>query len=391
MKKIAFVCQRYGKEVNGGSEAECRMLAEHLCGLYDVTVYTTCAKSYITWKNEYAPGTEQIGGVTVRRFPNARSRSARRFRKLTGAAFGDSARPEALQQQWVEEQGPYCPALLEALWRDREEYAAVFFMTYLYYPTAVGLTMPFENAFLIPTAHDEPPIRFRFYDSVFAGALGYLWQTEEEKAFAERRFPFLRGRPGAVGAVGIEVPAHPQAVPAAVRGFPYILYAGRIDESKGCGELFGAFLHYKERCGGDLKLVLIGKEAMRVPSHPDIVPLGFVSEETKYAVMRGAEALVLFSRFESLSIVVLESMALGRPVLVNGRCEVLRGHCVRSGAGLYFGSGREFAAQLDYLRTHRGVYEKMCANGPKYVRENYTWEVVRSNVSGLVNSLAPRA
>lgn len=389
MKKIAFVCQRYGKEVNGGSEAECRMLAEHLCGLYDVTVYTTCAQDYITWKNEYSPGIEIIDGVKVVRFRNIKLHSKHQLfcgsTKKKSAVFNDE------EWCWVEEQGPYCPALLEALWRDREEYAAIFFMTYLYYPTAVGLTMPFENAFLIPTAHDEPPIHFRFYDRVFAGARGYLWQTEEEKAFAERRFSFLRGRPGAVGAVGIEVPAHPQAVPAAVRGFPYILYAGRIDESKGCGELFGAFLHYKERCGGDLKLVLIGKEAMRVPSHPDIVPLGFVSEETKYAVMRGAEALVLFSRFESLSIVVLESMALGRPVLVNGRCEVLRGHCVRSGAGLYFGSGREFAAQLDYLRTHRGVYEKMCANGPKYVRENYTWEVVRSNVSGLVNSLAPRA
>ena len=389
MKKIAFVCQRYGKEVNGGSEAGCRMLAEHLCGLYDVTVYTTCAKDYITWKNEYAPGCEVIGGVRVLRFASVRPRDPKAFARLCKAGYGANV-PEEEELRWVEEQGPYCPALLEALWRDREEYAAIFFMTYLYYPTAVGLTMGFENAVLVPTAHDEPPIHFRFYDRVFAGARAYLWQTTEEKAFAERRFPFLRGKEDRIGAAGIEVPVQPGEVPAALRGFPYIVYAGRLDESKGCGEMFEAFSVYKQRYGGDMKLVLLGKAAMPVPKRDDVLPLGFVSEETKYAVMRGAEALVLFSRFESLSIVVLESMALGRPVLVNGRCEVLRGHCVRSGAGLYFTGGREFAAQLDYLRTHRGVYEKMCANGPKYVRENYTWEVVRSNVSGLVNSLAPR-
>ena len=73
-EKIAFVCQRYGLEVNGGSELLCRQLAEKLAGYYDVEVYTTCAIDYVTWKNEYRPGTEEINGVTVHRFLNARQR-----------------------------------------------------------------------------------------------------------------------------------------------------------------------------------------------------------------------------------------------------------------------------------------------------------------------------
>ena len=40
------------------------------------------------------------------------------------------------------------------------------------------------------------------------------------------------------------------------------------------------------------------------------------------------------SYFESLSMVALEAWALGRPVLANGRCDVLKGQCIRSNAGL---------------------------------------------------------
>ena len=79
MDKIAFVCQRYGAEVNGGAEAECRAYAEHLAHYYDVEVITTCALDYTTWKNHYPAGVEKINGVTVRRFPVIRERSSQHF------------------------------------------------------------------------------------------------------------------------------------------------------------------------------------------------------------------------------------------------------------------------------------------------------------------------
>ena len=123
---------------------------------------------------------------------------------------------------------------------------------------------------------------------------------------------------------------------------------------------------------------------MEVPKDPDIVDLGFVSDEMKFAVMRDAKALVLFSRFESLSMVVLESMTMGRPVLVNGKCEVLKGHCVRSNAGLYFENYPEFAATLNYLLTHEVEYEAMRKNGIKYVEENYQWDVIIERIGGFI-------
>ena len=52
--------------------------------------------------------------------------------------------------------------------------------------------------------------------------------------------------------------------------------------------------------------------------------------------MAAAELLIMPSYFESLSMVALEAWALGRPVLANGRCDVLKGQCIRSNAGLYY-------------------------------------------------------
>lgn len=47
MKKIAIINQRYGIEVNGGSEYYARLLAEHLSSYYDVEVLTTDRKSVV--------------------------------------------------------------------------------------------------------------------------------------------------------------------------------------------------------------------------------------------------------------------------------------------------------------------------------------------------------
>ena len=68
MKKICFVVQRYGLEVNGGAELHCRQLAEHLRPFYDVTVLTTKAVDYISWANAYEKDEEEINGVRVLRF-----------------------------------------------------------------------------------------------------------------------------------------------------------------------------------------------------------------------------------------------------------------------------------------------------------------------------------
>jgi glycosyltransferase involved in cell wall biosynthesis len=185
--------------------------------------------------------------------------------------------------------------------------------------------------------------------------------------------------PGVVVGVGSMIPAAIDAARARqafALSRPFLLYVGRIEENKGCAELFDYFLRYLESSRRDLDLVLIGTAAMPMPAHPRIRHLGFVSDRDKFDVLSGADALVIPSYFESLSMVALEAWALGRPVLANGRCDVLQGQCVRSNAGLYYESAGDFTAALDRLLEDRELAEAMGRNGREYFARHYSWPVI---------------
>jgi hypothetical protein len=85
--KLAVVVQRYGADINGGAELHARYIAEHLARHAEVEVLTTCARDYITWKNELAAGEERVNGVRVRRFPVAQPRDPRDFGQRSQHVF----------------------------------------------------------------------------------------------------------------------------------------------------------------------------------------------------------------------------------------------------------------------------------------------------------------
>ena len=385
MDKIAFVCQRYGAEVVGGSEAECRMYAERLTKYFSVEVITTCALDAESWTNHYSSGVTELNGVKVRRFRVEGQRDIAKCAALEEEIKGHSHSDEA-EEKWLKAQGPYCPTLVNYLEKHGMDYEAVLFMTYLFYPTAVGIHAKTKKTIFVPTAHDEWPIYQRIYSRAFDSADQFIYNAPAEKRFVERIFPSTAKKTNITVGAGVTYPAG--TLPSVQERFgvtsPYICYSGRIDHSKGCGTLFYYFEKYQKTHDGKMKLILTGKAAMDIPKRPDIIPLGFVSEEEKYAVMQNAVALVLASEFESLSIVVLESMMMGRPVLVNGECEVLKDHCIQSNAGFYFLNYKEFAAELDYLLEHKAEYDQMCDNGRQYVKEHYQWDHIIQQIVDLI-------
>ena len=376
-KKILFVVQRYGLEVNGGSEAYCRQVAEKLSEIYDLSILTTCAEDYITWENKYNEGIEIINNVTVIRKKVKKTRNQKEFLKITKKLNNEKENIE-LGEKWEEAQGPYSPDLINFLEENKNNYECFIFMTYLYYSTYFGIKIAPEKSILVPTAHDEPTIYYKIFEDVFKIPKVILYLTEAEKIFVQNKFKNENICSDVIG-VGIDINENAPDIDLK-KNFgindEYVIYIGRIDESKGCKEMFEYFLEYKKTYNSNLKLVLAGKSAMEIPKNKDIVTLGFVSEDEKVNLIRKSKLLMLPSKFESLSLSTLEAMYLKVPVLLNGKCEVLKQHAILSNGGLYYENKWEFIEALNYLIGNFEVSERMGENGRKYVDENYKWDIV---------------
>ncbi len=399
MIKIAIINQRYGQKVQGGSESYTRLLAEHLQSRFDITVLTTTALNYDTWKNEYPAGASRINGVKVLRFPVKRQRNMMAFRFLNKATFILKKAGIHTDRLWAAAQGPYTPALVRYIRNHADDYDIFLFVTYLYYPAVSGLPEAAGKSILIPTAHDEPSIHLPIYETMFRQAAAILYLTEEEKQFVQQKF-HNEALPHDVIGAGIDIPGNlqtPDGRIRAVRRFrqdyqisgDYLIYAGRIDSGKNCTEMFTFFKKYrKEHPDRTWQLVVVGKAYMKIPKHPDIRYLGYVPEEDKYAAIAGAKWLWLPSRFESLSIALLEGMALGVPGLVNGACEVLKGHCLRSRGAMYYMGYAGFAQRLEEISgMEKKVYDAMSRRAEMYVKKNYRWELVEEKVCRLIDTV----
>ena len=156
---------------------------------------------------------------------------------------------------------------------------------------------------------------------------------------------------------------------------PFVLYGGRIDPGKGCEELIEYFGSYVAG-GGDASLALMGVKLMPLPEEPYIRFAGRLSEEERLEALEAATVVVVPSPYESLSLLALESFAVGTPVLANARSDVLVDHCQRSNAGLYYADRDEFVECLELLLADEALRRGLGRNGRAYVRHNYRWDVI---------------
>lgn len=386
--KLAVVVQRYGAAINGGAELHARYVAERLSRHAEVEVVTTCARDYVTWRNEWPAGVETINGVPVRRFPVRRERDPLRFGRLSQRVF-ERTHSMADELTWLASEGPESPALVDYLETAAASLDFVLLFSYRYYHAWHGARRVAPKAVLVPTAERDPAIGLSIFGPTFRGVRAVMYNSHEEQAMIQAATG-NQEVPGIVVGVGSDVPE--KTAPERFRRKyrlerPFAIYVGRIDENKGCGELFAFFQRYAATFPRGLDLVLIGSPIMPIPQHPRIHHLGFLSDEDKFDAMAASDVLIMPSYFESLSMVALEAWALGRPVLANGRCDVLKGQCIRSGAGLYYERYEEFAETLFALESNGPLHRRLGMNGREYFQRHYTWPVIERKYLDMFDRL----
>jgi glycosyltransferase involved in cell wall biosynthesis len=369
------------------------MIAERMVRFHKVEVLTTRAVDYVTWKDEYPEGIENVNGIRVRRFGVDHPRDQQQFDAISGVVFGGSHTP-ADEVEWMKKQGPYSSRLLAYLEANRETYGVFVFFTYLYCTTYFGLPLVKDRAVLVSTCHDEPPIYLGIFDDLFRQVRHLIYLTPEERAFAMRRF-YDCNLDGEVIGIGVDPVADLSPDPEWERirkrlgSSEFILYVGRIDESKGCKSLIEYFTRYvKETEQPSLKLMMVGKAVMPIPGHPQLIATGFVSEATKLHAIQSCRFMVAPSPYESLCISILESWLLKRPVLSNGDCRVLRGQCLRSNGGLWYSGYETFKEATELLLKDRGLAVVLGEQGYEFVQRNCIWSLVDQKYLDVLSSVA---
>jgi glycosyltransferase involved in cell wall biosynthesis len=363
-------------------------MATILARRHDVEVLTTNAGDYLRWSEAFPVGPCVIDGVPVRRFAVARGRASdwtvthqlllagldtSSFARLPPSireAFAARVRgwPDALQEHFIRGQGPIAPGLNSYL--RQATYDAALFVTYLYPTTYDGLlAVPRGRAHVVPTLHDEPPAYLPAFGRRLRRAT-LLCSTNAEVALVSRLYPEHPPTARRIG-YGIALPAdETDDRPPPRPGF--LLYAGRIDTSKGIGDLLEWYRALRSSEADPPGLVLIGEIMTPLPRLPGVEARGFVDDGEKLHLMRRALALVHPSPYESLGIVLLEAMACRTPVIVNAASEVLVEHCRESHAGLWAADAAQFVATVRRLAADSTLRRELGACGRSYVEREYS-------------------
>src|SRR6185503_3447179 len=228
---------------NGGAELHARYVAERLAQHAQVEVLTTCARDYVTWHDEYPAGIERVNGVPVRRFRVDHERDIKVFAHWSERVFGE---PHSYldELKWLDAEGPKSSSLLTYLSSAQADYDYVIFFSYRYYHAYHGVKAVPARAILVPTAERDNAIGLGISPRIFRGVRALMYNSPEEKRLIQS-VSNNHEVPGVVVGIGSDIPLRPQAErfrqKYGIEG-RFALYVGRIDQNKGCNELFRFFL-----------------------------------------------------------------------------------------------------------------------------------------------------
>jgi glycosyltransferase involved in cell wall biosynthesis len=418
--KLAFITPRYGADISGGAEHACRLLAEQVARRHDVDVLTTTARDPYTWRNDCTEGSDRVRGVLVRRFAVSAvddraglDAVSRRLRE------GPRSRPEELA--WVRHLGPWSAGLLEYIKRQHRSFDALVFFG-LWHPLTVhGLDVAPERSIVFPYLQLRPELRFDLWAGLLSSARGVGYFSAVERPLVRS---YIGVAPQCEELIGIGVDPPPrlsyprhQQDPADVitadddpgaeteelqddsylagQGVPFrrrhrlygdfAFYGGRVESDNGCEEMLEYFDTFAAGAD-DMMLVLMGVKMITVPDAPYLRLAGVLPDRERMTAYEAATVTVAPGSDDLLAQSLLESLAVGTPVLASARNGAAIEHLRRANAGLYYASRAEFVGAMSELRAPE-LRDRMRQNGRRYIRHHHQWDAVLGRFERLVSKI----
>ncbi len=388
---IAFVPPRYGPAVVGGAESVFAATAHGLSSRgWDVEVLTTCARDHYTWANDFPPGVETDGRLTVRRFPTVVNHQARDRTRIYEQILSGQDVAIQDQQLWMND-GFRCPELWHYLLDNSDRYRAIVVGPYMFWTTfACGQIDP-QRTVVMPCLHNEPTVYLDLFQPLISGAAGLWFLTDPERDLASRVFQ-LSNNNAVVGA-GVTVPDEYQ--PDRFRhefgiDRPFAFYAGRRERGKGWDDLRNAFAFAVSQ-GVDLDLVSAGVGDPSIPAElaDRVHDIGLVSDQHRNDAMAAASVCVQPGEMESFSLTVMEAWLAGTPVVANAASDVVSWHIERSQAGLTYRSPLELVECLRFVAAQPATAGALAVPGRSYVLDNYAPDMVLDRMENTLAAWLP--
>lgn len=416
--KFAFVTARYGADITSGPDHACRVLAEQVSGRHDVEVLTTCARDPRTWKNDYSEGTDRVRGALVRRFAVSQSRDEHTFRQFSDRVMA-GPRSRADELEWLRRSGPWSAGLLDFIRRQHKSYDVLVFFSICNPATVITAPLAPDRSIVFPYLQLHPALRFEVCAEVLSSVRGVGLVSGAERRLLRS---YVRATPFHEELVGIGIDPPPeqsyprhQQDPAdtvvddetiagpdplepesylAGRGVPFrrrhrlygpfALYGGRVEPDNGCEEMLEYFDAFAA-ADGDTSLALMGVKMMKIPEEPYIRLAGVLPERQRMIAYEAADVTIAPSADDLVAQPLLESLAVGTPVLASARNSAAVEHCRRANAGLYYANREEFVEALRLLMTNSRLRNRLGENGRTYVRQNFRWDAVLGRFDRLVS------